>query len=49
MIRPSPTVCPACEVPPPRAVTGTPNSRASASAACTSASVLGTTTACGST
>ena len=47
--RPRPTVCPACEVPPPRAVTETPSSRAIASAASTSATDFGSTTPCGIT
>ena len=43
------TVCPHWLVPPPRGSTGTPPSRASASTACTSATVFGTTTASGCT
>ena len=45
--RPRPTVWPACEVPPPRAITDTPSSRAIASAASTSATRFGSTTPCG--
>ena len=45
---PGPIVWPACEVPPPRATTDTPASRAMPSAAWTSASVLGITTPTGS-
>jgi len=42
------TVCPHCEVPPPRGNTGTPSSRAIAIAAAASARLLGTTTPKGS-
>ncbi len=41
------TVCPHCDVPPPRAVTGTPCSRAIAIVASTSVAVRGTTTPSG--
>ncbi len=41
------TVCPHCDVPPPRAVTGTPFSRAIAMTASTSTAVRGTTTPSG--
>ncbi len=44
-----PTVCPDCEVPPPRGSSATPSSRAIAIAARTSSSVRGTTTPTGST
>ncbi len=43
------TVCPDCEVPPPRAVRATPSSRATASVASTSAKLRGTTTRAGVT
>ena len=43
------TVCPHWLVPPPRGSTGTPASRATASTACTSATVFGTTTPSGCT
>ena len=43
-----PTVCPDCEVAPPRGSSGTPSSRAIAIAARTSSSLLGTTTPTGS-
>ena len=43
-----PTVCPDCEVAPPRGRMGTPSSRAIAMAACTSAADFGTTTPTGS-
>ena len=41
------TVWPACEVPPPRGVTGTPSARQSAMARSASAIVRGTTTPTG--
>ena len=44
----APTVCPHCEVPAPRGSTGMRSSRAMASAARTSSSLLGTTTPIGS-
>ena len=43
------TVCPACEVPPPRAVMLTPSARAIASARSASASERGSTTPSGIT
>ena len=47
--RPLFTVCPHCDVPPPRARTEMPSSRASVIAACTSSMVFGTTTPTGIT
>ncbi len=44
---PGPIDCPACEVPPPRAVMGTPKSAQICSVVRTSATVLGHTTPSG--
>jgi hypothetical protein len=44
----APTVCPHCEVPPPRASTGTLCAAAICSAVATSSSVFGTSTPTGS-
>ncbi len=44
----APTVCPHCEVPPPRGSTGTPSSIAMRNAASASSSLRGTTTPIGS-
>ncbi len=48
MTRAAATVCPHCEVPPPRGTTGTPSSIAIRNAVSAASSVSGTTTPMGS-
>ncbi len=44
---PAPVACPAMDVPPPRATTGTPRARQTSSTAATSSASLGATTPSG--